>query len=130
MMFGKSRKKRVNARGKTGEDLAVKYLEQRGYRVLDRNYTTDIGEVDIFVTDEKSLIAVEVKSRLSLEYGTPAEAVGHEKVRKISQVASQYIKQYRLFGVPVRFDVIEVYLNDKKVNHIVNAFDSYLNCRT
>ncbi len=107
--------------------MAVKYLETHGYRVLDRNYTTSVGEVDIFVTDEKTLIAVEVKSRLSLEYGTPAEAVGHEKIKKISQVTSQYIKQFRLFGVPVRFDVVEVYLQDRTVNHIVNAFDSYLN---
>ena len=126
-MLGSNRKKRINKRGASGEDIAVKYLETHGYRVLDRNYTTDIGEVDIFVTDEKTLIAVEVKSRLSLEYGTPAEAVGHQKVKKISQVTSQYIKQFRLFGVPVRFDVVEVYLNDKTVNHIVNAFDSYLN---
>ena len=126
-MFGKNRKKRINKRVSGGEDLAVKYLETHGYRVLDRNYTTSVGEVDIFVTDEKTLIAVEVKSRLSLEYGTPAEAVGHEKIKKISQVTSQYIKQFRLFGVPVRFDVVEVYLQDRTVNHIVNAFDSYLN---
>ncbi len=126
-MFG--RKKRITATGKTGEDIAVKYLETHGYRILDRNYTTDIGEVDIFATDEHTLISVEVKSRLSLEYGTPAEAVGYAKIKKISQVTSQYIKQYRLFDVPVRFDVIEVYLEDKRVNHIVNAFESYLNCR-
>lgn len=121
------RKKRINAHGTKGEDIAAKYLETHGYRVLDRNYTTNVGEVDIFVTDEKTLIAVEVKSRLSLEYGTPAEAVGHDKVKKISQVTSQYIKQFRLFGVPVRFDVVEVYLKDKTVNHIQNAFMSYLN---
>ncbi len=125
-MLGRPRKKRINARGSSGENLAVKYLETHGYRVLDRNYTTDIGEVDIFVTDEKTLVAVEVKSRLSLEYGTPAEAVGYEKIKKISQVTSQYIKQFRLFGVPVRFDVVEVYLQDNTVNHIVNAFDSFI----
>lgn len=125
-MLGRPRKKRINARGSSGENLAVKYLETHGYRVLDRNFTTNIGEVDIFVTDEKTLVAVEVKSRLSLEYGTPAEAVGYEKIKKISQVTSQYIKQFRLFGVPVRFDVVEVYLQDNTVNHIVNAFDSFI----
>ncbi len=124
-LFG--RKKKINSRGVRGEDLAVKYLETHGYRILDRNYTTDIGEVDIFATDEKTLVTVEVKSRLSLEYGTPAEAVGHEKVKKISQVTAQYIKQFRLFGVPVRFDVVEVYLSDRTVNHIQNAFYGYLN---
>ena len=121
------RKKRINAHGKQGEDLAVKYLETHGYRILERNYTTSIGEVDIFATDNKTLVAVEVKSRLSLEYGTPAEAVGVAKIKKISQVTAQYIKQFRLFGVNVRFDVIEVYLEDKTVNHIVNAFGTYLN---
>lgn len=126
-MFGK-RKKRINARGKSGEDIAAKYLQTHGYRILDRNFTTSVGEVDIFATDEKTLVAVEVKSRLSLEYGTPAEAVGYDKVKKISQVTAQYIKKFRLFGVPVRFDVVEVYLTDNTVNHIVNAFDSYLNC--
>ena len=126
-MFGKNRRKHINVRGRDGENIAVKYLETHGYRVLDRNYTTDIGEVDIFATDEKTLISVEVKSRLSLEYGTPAEAVGIDKIKKISQVTSQYIKRFRLFGVPVRFDVIEVYLEDRTVNHIRNAFESYLN---
>ncbi len=121
-----NRKKRINARGSSGEDIAVKYLQTHGYRVLDRNFTTSVGEVDIFVTDESTLIAVEVKSRLSLEYGTPAEAVNHEKIKKISQVTSQYIKKFRLFGTPVRFDVVEVYIADKTVNHIKNAFDSYL----
>lgn len=125
-MLGK-RKKRVNARGANGEDIAVKYLETHGYRVLDRNYTTEVGEVDIFATDDTTLIAVEVKSRLSLEYGTPAEAVGYEKIKKISQVTSQYIKQFRLFGVPVRFDVMEIYLADKTVNHIENAFYGFKN---
>ena len=121
-----NRKKRINARGSSGEDIAVKYLQTHGYRVLDRNFTTSVGEVDIFVTDESMLSAVEVKSRLSLEYGTPAEAVNHEKIKKISQVTSQYIKKFRLFGTPVRFDVVEVYIADKTVNHIKNAFDSYL----
>ena len=121
-----NRKKRINARGSSGEDIAVKYLQTHGYRVLDRNFTTSVGEVDIFVTDESTLIAVEVKSRLSLEYGTPAEAVNHEKIKKISQVTSQYIKKFRLFGTPVRFDVVEVYIADTTVNHIKNAFDSYL----
>ena len=122
----RNRKKRINARGSSGEDIAVKYLQTHGYRVLDRNFTTSVGEVDIFVTDESTLIAVEVKSRLSLEYGTPAEAVNYEKIKKISQVTSQYIKKFRLFGTPVQFDVVEVYIADKTVNHIKDAFDSYL----
>ena len=90
-MFG--RKKRITKTGTTGEDIAAKYLETHGYRILDRNFTTDVGEVDIFATDEKTLIVVEVKSRLSLKYGTPAEAVGHEKMRKYRQPYRKRIRE-------------------------------------
>ena len=68
----------------------------------------------------------EVKTRINDAFGTPAEAVDYHKRRKISEVAAQYIKKFRYFDVPMRFDVIEVYLSDGRVNHIVNAFDSYL----
>ena len=113
-------------KGKKGEDIACGYLRRHGYRILNRNYKTDIGEIDIVATDENTLIFVEVKSRTSDGFGSPSEAVNYFKRNKINQVASQYIKKFMLFGVDVRFDVIEVYLSDNSVNHIENAFDSYL----
>ena len=61
-----------------------------------------------------------------MEYGAPAEAVTYFKQRKISQVASQFLSKYRKLNFPVRFDVIEVYMDTMTVNHIENAFDSYL----
>ncbi len=113
-------------KGKKGEDIACDYLKRNGYRIMNRNFKTDIGEIDIVATDEKTVIFVEVKSRTSDGFGIPSEAVNYFKRNKINQVASQYIKKFMLFGVDVRFDVIEVYLSDKRVNHIENAFDSYL----
>lgn len=113
-------------KGKTGEELACSYLKKNGYSILDRNYSTDVGEIDIVATDTKTLIFVEVKARSSEDYGYPGEAVTYVKRRKINQVAAQYMKKYRFFNVDVRFDVIEVYLEQRTVNHIVNAFDSYL----
>ncbi len=113
-------------KGKSGEEIAASYLIRKGYRILNKNYTTDIGEIDLIVTDEEYLIFVEVKTRMSDAYGLPAEAVNYHKRNKINQVASQYIKKFRLFNIPVRFDVIEVYLAEREVNHIENAFDSYL----
>lgn len=114
-------------KGASGEKLAVTYLKKNGYRILHKNYTTNIGELDIVATDDETLVFVEVKARSTDAYGTPAEAVTYTKRTKINQVASQYIKKFRLTGVMVRFDVIEVYLHeDGRINHIVNAFDSYL----
>lgn len=113
-------------KGASGEDTAVKYLTGNGYRILNRNFKTEVGEIDVIATDETTLIFVEVKARFNGVYGLPAEAVNYHKRRKINQVASQYIKKFRLFDIPVRFDVVEVYLDCNRVNHIVNAFDSYL----
>ncbi|HIW03067.1 MAG TPA: YraN family protein [Candidatus Protoclostridium stercorigallinarum] len=112
--------------GSRGEKLAEKYLRDNGYRILARNFTTDIGEIDLIATDDEFLIFVEVKARMSDAYGEPAEAVDVRKQRKLSMVASQYIKKSMLFGAPARFDVIEVRLDTGKISHIENAFDSYL----
>lgn len=113
-------------KGMSGEKIAETYLKNNHYRILNKNFKTEVGEIDIIATDEKTLVFLEVKSRFNEDYGMPAEAVTYHKRCKINQVASQYIKKFRLYGVAVRFDVIEVYLKDNRVNHIVNAFDSYL----
>lgn len=113
-------------RGNAGERIAESYLKKHGYRILSRNFSTETGEIDLIATDNEYLIFAEVKARLSDEFGLPSEAVDIRKQRKISMVASQYIKKNMLFGAPVRFDVIEVYLETENVNHIKNAFESYL----
>lgn len=113
-------------KGRSGEDIAAEFLKRKGYEILERNFTTDIGEIDIIAAGEGYLVFVEVKARLSDKYGFAADAVNYTKQRKINAVASQYIKKYRLFSAAVRFDVIEVYTDEKRVNHIPNAFDSYL----
>lgn len=114
------------AKGKCGEEIACAYLKKAGYDIFHKNFSTRLGELDIVAADSSALVFIEVKTRLNDGFGTPAEAVDYRKRRKISEVAAQYIKKYRYFDVPVRFDVIEVYIEDGTVNHIVNAFDSFL----
>ena len=119
--------KRLNKTvGKSGERLAEEYLRKKGYRFVERNYTTEIGEIDLILTDGNCLVFVEVKARASEELGRPAEAVDHRKQRKISRVAGEYIKRNMYFGAAVRFDVVEVFTSDGHIEHIENAFDSYL----
>ncbi len=113
-------------KGKTGEEIAAKYLKKKGYRILHRNYKTDLGEIDLIVTDDDRLVFVEVKSRTGEQFGEPAEAVTYQKQRKISQVAAQFITRHMLRGVAARFDVVEVFLAEDRIRHIEDAFDSYL----
>lgn len=113
-------------KGRSGEDIAADYLVRHGYEILDRNFTTKIGEIDIVAAGNGYLVFVEVKTRLNYKYGYAADAVNYHKQQKINQVASQYIKKYRHFDCAVRFDVIEVYTDEKRIEHIENAFDSFL----
>ncbi len=113
-------------RGDAGEAIAAEYLKGSGYEIIDRNFRTELGEIDIIAAGEGYLIFVEVKTRLNENHGYGAEAVNFRKRRKINEVASQYLKKYRLYNQAVRFDIIEVYTEDKRVEHIKDAFDSYL----
>lgn len=106
--------------GISGETLAVEYLKEKGYIVLQRNYTCPVGEIDIVCKKDDMIIFVEVKARETLKFGYPREAVTPYKINKIRMVASNYLKQKRLVNQKVRFDVIDI-LGDK-ITHIENCF--------
>lgn len=109
-------------KGKYGEELASNYLEIKGYRLIDRNYSNKIGEIDIICTKGDILIFAEVKSRTSSKYGYPREAVGKKKQEKIRRISSLYLLKRELKKVQCRYDVLEVNLRTDEVNHIINAF--------
>lgn len=112
--------------GKLGENIAVKYLENLKYKIIERNYSCRQGEIDIIVYDvlSKEIVFIEVKTRTSLSYGTPKEAVNKIKQIHIKKVAKYYIYNYGINDISCRFDVIEIYLvnNSYKINHIKQAF--------
>lgn len=110
-------------KGIIGENKAVEYLVLKGYRVMDRNYRSKIGEIDIIATKDNILIFIEVKTRTSTKYGYPYEAVNWKKQDKIIKTSLVYIKQRKLLNYQMRYDIIEVYLSEKsRINHIENAF--------
>lgn len=109
-------------KGKLGEEIASKYIISKGGKVIEQNYRTKIGEVDLIVKLNDELVFIEVKSRSNINYGYPSEAVNYKKKRKIINVAKYYILENSLENLAIRFDVIEIYLKEKKINHIVNAF--------
>ncbi|OGP49178.1 MAG: YraN family protein [Deltaproteobacteria bacterium RBG_13_43_22] len=111
--------------GRKGEDLAFELLKKRGYKVLERNFKSPLGEIDIIAREGRSLAFVEVKTRLSSNFGTAKWAVGPRKQRKLSMVALDYLKRHSLLEQPARFDVVAIDLDQgqAKVELIRNAFD-------
>ena len=115
--------------GRQGEALARKVLEDKGFRVILQNYRCKIGEIDLICVKDKLLVFCEVKSRRSIAFGIPAEAIDAKKKRNIRRVASWYLTQKmcinRLYSdYDMRFDVVEiVFVNDiHEISHIENAF--------
>lgn len=107
--------------GRVGEKKAVEYLKEQGYKILDKNYKTRVGEIDIVAKIEDEIVFVEVKTRSSDRFGSPSLAVNYEKQRKYFSVATSYlIKNFGTEDKNCRFDVVEI--EDGKINHIINAF--------
>ena len=106
--------------GKKGEKLVEKYLIERGYRLLKRNFRTPFGEADLIMQDGEEIVFVEVKTRSGEEYGAPREAVGREKQNRYYKIALCYGEKQG--GEPnARFDVAEVYA-DGRIEYYENAF--------
>lgn len=108
--------------GNFGEDLAAKFLEEKNYKILDRNYRALGTEIDIVAKDEDELCFVEVKTRRSHKFGEAYEAVNEIKMQNIIQTARAYIYKNNFYDTQIRFDIIEVYVNEGRINHIENAF--------
>lgn len=110
--------------GEKSESLAVKKLKKEGYKILERNYRTRLGEIDIIAEDGEVITFIEVKARRSESYGTPQHAVTPIKQKKISMVALSYLKEKNQFGKRARFDVVTINPeSSNKVSIIKNAFD-------
>ena len=109
-------------KGRLGEEIALKYIISKGGTIVEKNYRTKMGEIDLIAKMNGELVFIEVKSRSNINYGYPSEAVNYKKKQKITNVAKYYILNNCLDNISIRFDVIEVYLKSKKINHIVNAF--------
>ncbi len=112
--------------GQSGEEAVAGYLEKNGYTILIKNYRCKIGEIDIIARDGVDLVFIEVKTRSSLAYGSPAAAVTPRKQRQITRAAQWYLAEQQLFDCPARFDVISVLrgeTNLQQIEHINNAFD-------
>lgn len=116
--------------GLWGESVAKDYLLQNDYRILDENFRTKVGEIDLVAYKDKYIIFIEVKTRSSTAFGFPSEAVGFKKQNRYLKIASNYLKYKNIKDCPFRFDVIEILRSnnsDYDINHIENAFQATSN---
>lgn len=109
--------------GKKGEDIAARYLVGKGYKILHRNWRYLHKELDIVATQNKYLVVVEVKTRLSDYWEEPKEAVRRKKQKNIIEAADEYVTRYNI-NLDVRFDIISILISNGKVEveHIEDAF--------
>jgi putative endonuclease len=115
-------KRQVGARG---EDLAVSFLLQKGYRILDRNSHKRWGEIDIIAQDSGTLIFIEVKYRTSDRWGSGVESITPRKLHNLHRAAALYSHEHQLDHMPQRIDVISIDLDTDSgqpyITHIQNS---------
>ena len=103
------------ARGRWGEELALRHYQRRGYTSVDCNWRTTTGELDLVLRIGETSVFSEVKARRTDRYGPPAAAVGPAKQRRIRTLAVEWLAAHDLSGVEVRFDVVAITGNVVKV---------------
>lgn len=104
--------------GQEGEDIAVRFLQEQGYKILERNYRCAQGEIDIIACDNEDLVFVEVKTRTSLAFGYPQESITRSKQFRLKKIALRYLAEKRPFYQNYRFDVVSILLKNGKIDSI------------
>lgn len=111
--------------GQQGEQIAAAFLKKRGYKILERNYRTPLGEIDIIAKQGRTIVFVEVKSRKTDRFGSPKESITRAKQARLTRTALCYLKETDQMDVSARFDVVIVRGDDKKETEIItNAFEA------
>lgn len=92
--------------GALGEEAAVKAIKKQGYKIIERNYRTKLGEIDIIARDGEYTCFVEVRLRKNNDYGSPADTIDMRKQQKLIRTAKYYAVTKKIYDTPMRFDVV------------------------
>lgn len=116
-----------NELGKLGEDLAAAHLEENGYSILERNFVIQKAEIDIIAQKDAVLAVVEVKTRSSLDFGSPQDFVKQKKIQLLIKAVNAYIndreKDFQE-DLEIRFDIVAIHKNGESfaIEHLTDAF--------
>ncbi|WP_119788922.1 YraN family protein [Flavobacterium anhuiense] len=116
-----------NDLGKLGEDLAAAYLEENGYSIVERNFVIQKAEIDIIAQKDSILAIIEVKTRSSLDFGSPQDFVKQKKIQLLIKAVNAYINDRKKDfqeDLEIRFDIIAVHKNGESfaIEHLTDAF--------
>ena len=112
-----------NELGKKGEELAVEFLQNNGYEILDKNWRFKKAEIDIIALKKDVLAVVEVKTRSSSYFGNPQDFVNQKKIKLLVEAINEYVISKNL-DVEVRFDIVAIIKNNQnfEIEHLEDAF--------
>ena len=111
--------------GKESENLAVEFLEKKGYKILVKNYRYLKAEIDIIAETENQIVIIEVKARSTDTFLSPEEAVNKKKIRLLISASSHFLEENEI-DKEARFDIISILPNEEnqfQIKHIENAFE-------
>jgi putative endonuclease len=111
--------------GQEGERLAETYLKGRGLKVVARGYSAPVGEIDLIMRDQETVVFIEVKTRHSRDFADPQESVNAGKQRKMRRCAEWFLRDRNWTDRPCRFDVVAIVLPDDgeaEIDHFPDAF--------
>ena len=111
--------------GLLGEDLAVRFLQRHGYAILHRNFRTRFGEIDIVAQDKDTICFIEVKTRISDQFGSPFEAITKSKQRTIVRCALSFLQERKFMESKMRFDCVGVDFTESEEGHIEIIKDAF-----
>lgn len=110
------KKRQTSLQGKLAEDFASKFLTQNGYKIVDRNFRSKFGEIDIIALKDDYLAFFEVKARWSNKFGLPEEAVTPSKLWKIGRTGEYYSQLHPDLSKKLRIEVVALEIEDRKVS--------------
>jgi len=112
--------------GRHGEEMALEFLEENGFTVLEKNWRYRKAEVDLIATDGQTLVIIEVKTRSTDHFGTPEESINKAKQKLLCEAANAYIAIKEIKN-EVRFDIVSIVTdgNQTRLHHIRDAFYPY-----
>ena len=115
--------------GKFGENIAARFLSRKGYKIIERNTRTFLGEIDIIARKKPLIIFVEVKTRKNYFFGPPYLAITAKKRKKLIQCALCYLKMKNIIETPWRIDIVSIEINEfsenvNKIEHFEDAIEN------
>ncbi len=108
-------------KGRQGESEAVRFLEKKGYEIVERNFATRFGEIDVICKKGELLVFVEVKAKTGDDFGEPWEMINKRKMIQVKRVAKFWLVREKLGEVASRIDVIGVWLDSGEIKHWENV---------